>query len=83
MGRNEKESGGGVKVRGYEGRKGSKSGDEGGGGGEERENPNWEEGLVMRKGGVRRKKGGAISRKIAEIGFKWGRSRKKSTSRGK
>ena len=49
----------------------------------EGESPNWEEGLVMRKGGVRRKKGGAISRKIAEIGFKWGRSRKKSTSRGK
>ena len=30
VGRNEKESGGGVKVRGYEGRKGSRSGDEGG-----------------------------------------------------
>ena len=50
MGRNEKESGGGVKVRGYEGRKGSKSGDEGGGGGEERENPNRKSLRAVQKG---------------------------------
>ena len=35
VGRNEKESGGRVKVRGYEGRKGSRSGDKGGAGREE------------------------------------------------
>ena len=40
VGRNVRESGGGVKVRGDEGRKGRRSGDKGGGGGDERENPN-------------------------------------------